>query len=170
MAGKKQEFKCIYCEQSFNDEAEFIFHTDKIECMCNLCGEIFKGRTQISQHLSEHFSDGLIKCLMCKVTTNDVRLMTHHVSLHRKRHFKCIKCEARFCIKFDLIDHIKKHKEYWECDDCIFTSKTLEDLEEHKKCHEIEKPDRFYDVDEFMPTGLQFRDRFTNETIFIHDD
>ena len=45
MAEKKQEFECIYCRETFVDEVEFIFHTDKIESMCNLCGELSKGRT-----------------------------------------------------------------------------------------------------------------------------
>ena len=161
MAEKKEKFKCIYCEQSFDDETQYDNHRDKIMCMCYFCGEIFKGIHQRSQHFSEHYSNGIFKCFMCTVTTNDERLMIHHISLHQKRLFKCKKCEARFCLKFDLADHIKKHKEHWECDDCKFTTKTLKDLEEHKKCHEC------YSEEEFTPIGLQLRDRFKNETIFI---
>ena len=170
MAEKKQEFECIYCKESFDDESKYYNHRDKISCMCDFCGEIFKDRTQFIQHLSEHINDGLFKCLMCNETNNDIALLLYHITLHRENPFKCKKCEAEFFMKISLVNHIKKHNYHWECDDCKFEAKTLKDLEEHKKSHEKEKQDRFYNVDEFMPTGLQFRDRFTNETIFIHDD
>ena len=124
MAEKKQEFKCIYCELTFEDEAEYFFHRDRILCMCNLCGEISKGITQISQHSSEHFSGGLFKCLMCTETTNNFVLMVHHITLHRKRRFKCKKCEAEFCLKSNLVDHIKIHFDHWKCENCEFTTKT----------------------------------------------
>ena len=167
MAEKKQEFKCIYCENSFDEEAEYYNHREKILCMCSFCGDIFKDGNKLSKHYSEHSSHGLYKCLMCKVFTNDLKLILIHINFHREKPFKCKKCEARFCLKSDLINHFKKHNEQWECNDCKFTTKTLKDLEEHKKCHEKEKPDRFYSEDEFTPNGLQLRDRFTNETIFI---
>ena len=170
MAEKKQEFKCIYCEKNFDDETKYYDHRDKILCMCFICGKIFKDSTQLYQHLSEHSSDGVYKCFMCTVTTNDIKLMVQHIISHQKKIFKCIKCKVGFYFKHRLEDHIKKHNYHWECEDCKFEAKTLKDLEEHKKSHEKEKQDRFYNVDEFMPTGLQFRDRFTNETIFIHDD
>ena len=170
MAEKEQEFKCIYCEQNFDDEAEYFNHRDKIMCMCGFCGDIFKDSTQLYKHFSEHSSDGIYKCLMCTVFTNDLVLLLYHITLHRKKPFKCKKCKAEFSKKVNLIDHIKNHNEHWECDNCKFAAKTLKDLEEHNKSHEKEKPERFCNVDEFMPIGLQLRDRFTNETIFIHDD
>ena len=167
MAEKEQKLKCIYCEQSFDEEAEYFFHRDRILCMCNLCGEISKGTTQIAQHFIKHLGDDLFKCLMCTETTNNFESMIQHITLHRKRRFKCKKCEAEFCSKFNLVDHIKKHFDHWKCENCKFTTKILKDLKEHKKSHEKEKPDRFYNVNEFMSTGLQLRDRFTDETIFI---
>ena len=170
MAAKKQEFKCIYCEQIFVDETQYYNHRDEILCMCLFCSEIFKSRTQIKQHFFEHYSDCVFKCFMCTVTSNDMALITRHITVHRIRPFKCKKCEAEFYLKLNLINHIQKHNYLLECDDYRFEEKTLKDLEEHKKCHEKEKPDRFYNVDEFMPSGLHIRDRYTNETIFIHDD
>ena len=104
---------------------------------------------------------------MCRVTTNDAISIKNHITLHQIKIFECKKCNAGFCLKTRLVDHVKKHNDLWECDNCKFEAKTLKDLDEHKKCHEKENPDRFYSAHEFIPSGLQLRDRFTNETIFI---
>ena len=162
MAAKKQKFKCIYCEEIFDDEAEYYEHRDDILCMCAICGKVFK---DFYRHLSEHYNDGLFKCFMCRVTTKDGISMTNHITLHQIKIFECKECNAGFCLKNRLIDHVKKH--LWECDKCNFEAKTLKDLDEHKKCHEKENSDRFYSAHEFIPNGLQLKDRFTNETIFI---
>ena len=165
MAEKKQEFECIYCKESFDDESKYFFHRDNIFCMCEYCGEIFKGSTQINEHLYEHYNDGIFMCFMCKVTTNDMKVMIDHISLHQKALFKCIKCKDKFLSKPSLLDHIYKHNYHWECHDCSFTTKTKKDFKEHKKQHEKSK--RFYSIDEFKPIGIQLRTRDKNETIFI---
>ena len=165
MAEKKYEFECAYCKKNFDNETQYHNHRDKILCMCDFCGVIFTNSNQINQHLSGHTSNGTFKCFMCPVTTNDVNLMQHHITLHQKKLFICIRCGANFSLKQSLIDHFKIHNEHWECDDCSFTTTTKKDFEEHNKEHE--NPKRFYSIDEFMPIGVQLRTRDKNETIFI---
>ena len=167
MAEKKQEFECNYCEKIFEDEAEYIFHKDKIRCMCDFCGEILKDYTQFEQPIYTHTTSGdIFKCWMCRVVTNDAVLMIHHIHMHQRKLFKCKTCTAKFCLKLYLADHIKEHNEHWKCDDCKFETKTLNEYEEHKRLHEKFKRKSSYIGVEYTRNGLQFREYTTTDTIF----
>jgi KRAB domain-containing zinc finger protein len=108
-----QPFQCDICPLSYKTENYLKKHKSKMHAVCPFkciyCGEGFEAKLSFDEHLEKHKTDtpGVLKCLQ-------------------------IGCEKTFKFPKELTLHTLQHLAVCDIPDCLFISKSEEDLYLHK--------------------------------------
>ena len=106
---------------------------------CTICGKRFKNGNEISVHYQRVHLKGNFKCPDCEFRADfaDV-LLSHMEENEHESHIACPYClkKGRDCVfsKLDIASHYKRCLQRTvNCPYCELTSKTTNDMTEHKK-------------------------------------
>ncbi|EFA06347.2 Zinc finger protein 184-like Protein [Tribolium castaneum] len=142
---------CFKCKKTFNGSVAYKWHLghyctpvfyDKWKYKCSLCPREFVSKRTLASHLQGHKRNN---CAYCdKVLTRRVHLIRHLLEVHsiklERDTYKCDHCEKRYIKKCSLYYHLKQHlPDKYICLECGKVSETVEENEEHKKQHDLQK-------------------------------
>ena len=110
-------FKCSYCGKGFYYRSFMLnhqrLHTGEFkECICDLCGAVYKSVQVLNRHVRNAHQDlRNHKCMHCdKAFHNKQRLERHINSQHTKaKIWPCPVCHSRYDRKDNLRTHIRKN-------------------------------------------------------------
>ncbi|XP_014216859.1 zinc finger protein 436 [Copidosoma floridanum] len=141
-------YKCNKCTSDEKKDAkEIITHLknehDARLYICDVCGEMFTKRTNLSKHFDEHCANesGDFQCEVCNRIFNNLRLFRIHKRIHypQIKSWSCDICGKRYSSKNLLDEHMNIHtgNRPYVCHVCNkdFTSKYTHRA--HVKTHEI---------------------------------
>lgn len=96
------------------------------KCTWNGCGDSFKSKDVLKDHLSRHENKRQFVCDWpeCNIGFNTHNDLYQHRAVHsEERPFKCQRCEKSYKLRSGLIDHHavthKKQVRKWKCPFCV---------------------------------------------------
>ncbi|GJQ84223.1 hypothetical protein Trydic_g2891 [Trypoxylus dichotomus] len=151
-------YTCLLCEgdETVCGEAKAIMQHVKVVhdarlYICDVCGEDFRKRNELSMHLDEHVAaeEGDFQCEVCNRIFSNLRLFRIHKRMHypQNKAWTCETCGKRYSSKNLLEEHINTHTGVrpYICQLCgkDFASKytfkahekTHENLTQHERTH-----------------------------------
>ncbi|KRT78262.1 zinc finger protein, partial [Oryctes borbonicus] len=143
-------YTCLLCEgdETVCGEAKAIMQHVKVAhdarlYICDVCGEDFRKRNELSMHLDEHVAteEGDFQCEVCNRIFSNLRLFRIHKRMHypQNKAWTCETCGKRYSSKNLLEEHINTHTGVrpYICQLCgkDFASKYT--FKAHEKTHEV---------------------------------
>nr|XP_022900651.1 zinc finger protein 37 homolog isoform X2 [Onthophagus taurus] len=143
-------YTCLLCEgeETVCGEAKAIMQHMKLIhdarlYICDVCGEDFRKRNELSVHLDEHVAteEGDFQCEVCNRIFSNLRLFRIHKRMHypQNKAWTCETCGKRYSSKNLLDEHINTHTGIrpYICQLCgkDFASKYT--FKAHVKTHEV---------------------------------
>ncbi|XP_076644623.1 uncharacterized protein LOC143354426 [Halictus rubicundus] len=144
-------YTCLLCtneeDKAVGDAKSIIAHMKSVHetrlYICDICGDDFKKRTELSLHLDDHVAkeDGDFQCEICNRIFSNLRLFRIHKRIHypQVKSWPCETCGKRYSSKNLLEEHINTHTGVrpYVCENCgkDFASKYT--YKAHVKTHEI---------------------------------
>uniref|UniRef100_A0A1A9WHQ6 Protein krueppel n=1 Tax=Glossina brevipalpis TaxID=37001 RepID=A0A1A9WHQ6_9MUSC len=104
--------KCDNCDISLSTLEDLLKHkkTKHLAYICTICGNTFKGHSQLSAHKRLH-KERLFKCKNCdKSYPRQTDLNIHMRSHTGDRPYVCHICDKRFPMKVRLTYHLQRHQ------------------------------------------------------------
>ncbi|XP_015175419.1 PREDICTED: zinc finger protein 2 homolog [Polistes dominula] len=114
-------YVCLICfgqqEKVIADSKTIIKHMKEIHetrlYICDVCGDDFRKRNQLSLHLDEHVAteEGDFQCEVCNRIFNNLRLFRIHKRIHypQVKSWPCDTCGKRYSSRNLLEEHINTH-------------------------------------------------------------
>ncbi|KAK5640574.1 hypothetical protein RI129_011385 [Pyrocoelia pectoralis] len=143
-------YTCLLCEgdETVCGEAKaIILHTRQAHevrlYICDVCGEDFRKRNELSMHLDEHVAteEGDFQCEVCNRIFSNLRLFRIHKRMHypQNKAWKCETCGKKYSSRNLLDEHMNVHTGVrpYICATCgkDFASKYT--FKAHEKTHEV---------------------------------
>ncbi|KAK4873220.1 hypothetical protein RN001_015249 [Aquatica leii] len=143
-------YTCLLCEgeETVCGEAKaIILHVrqthDTRLYICDVCGQDFRKRNELSMHLDEHVAteEGDFQCEICNRIFSNLRLFRIHKRMHypQNKAWKCDTCGKKYSSRNLLDEHINVHTGLrpYICATCgkDFASKYT--FKAHEKTHEV---------------------------------
>lgn len=143
-------FLCDTCGKNFKTKRKLKVHkcvsnlnealpTDNT---CILCGKVYTLRSSLKRHMIRHKGERRFQCHICQKSFFGSVYLRNHMVIHEKTTlFECQMCCARYFHKRNMISHLKdKHSTPWtyKCPFCDQIFPTIDDVNTHRKSHEIE--------------------------------
>ncbi|KAK9694797.1 Zinc finger, C2H2 type [Popillia japonica] len=143
-------YTCLLCEgdETVCGEAKAIMQHVKVAhdarlYICDVCGDDFRKRNELSMHLDEHVAteEGDFQCEVCNRIFSNLRLFRIHKRMHypQNKAWTCETCGKRYSSKNLLEEHINTHTGVrpYICQLCgkDFASKYT--FKAHEKTHEV---------------------------------
>ena len=156
----KEKFQCDKCEKSFGFASALKkhiegVHRDDKQCICDICGKVFKNDVKMKSHRWRHTESniGTFPCPVCKkVFTMRESMQSHnrrkHVGVEAK--FQCRFCPKKYhdsTLKTEHEDSVHLNVKKYKCDLCGFASARRQGVVKHKLSqhsgitHECDQPD-----------------------------
>lgn len=105
---------------------------------CETCGNSFKQRGHLRDHIRLHTGERPFKCNFCERTfTQRSGLRSHVLGTHFPKAFKCLMCDKTFGHLSSLEDHTRAHtgERPYSCDLCDGSFETSSKLLYHRTIH-----------------------------------
>lgn len=141
MAGyESARFECPICDASYTRieklDVHMLTHDDK-PFFCDRCDMAFKSRGEMRNHGVCSGEVVKVKCDICPLTFNSVRLRDLHSELaHDTRVFSCPDCGREFDTRHRLVSHKRTvHEKMFECPICHKTLSRQDKLDYHMRQH-----------------------------------
>ncbi|XP_078035837.1 uncharacterized protein LOC144469440 [Augochlora pura] len=144
-------YTCLLCnneeDKVVGDAKSIIAHMKSVHetrlYICDICGDDFRKRTELSLHLDDHVAkeDGDFQCEICNRIFSNLRLFRIHKRIHypQVKSWPCETCGKRYSSKNLLEEHINTHTGVrpYVCESCgkDFASKYT--YKAHVKTHEV---------------------------------
>ncbi|CAH2002933.1 unnamed protein product [Acanthoscelides obtectus] len=143
-------YTCLMCDPDqtvVRDTKAITAHTKQTHdvriYICDVCGAVFRKRTQMSAHLDEHVAadEGDFQCEVCNRIFSNLRLFRIHRRMHfpQNKAWECTTCGKKYSSKNLLDEHINTHLGLrpYVCTTCgkDFASKYT--FKAHEKTHEV---------------------------------
>ncbi|KAF5277010.1 hypothetical protein FQR65_LT16089 [Abscondita terminalis] len=143
-------YTCLLCEgeETVCGEAKaIILHVRQVHdnrlYICDVCGQDFRKRNELSMHLDEHVAteEGDFQCEICNRIFSNLRLFRIHKRMHypQNKAWKCDMCGKKYSSRNLLDEHINVHTGLrpYICATCgkDFASKYT--FKAHEKTHEV---------------------------------
>ncbi|XP_014223163.1 zinc finger protein 431-like [Trichogramma pretiosum] len=142
-------YKCLLCseENRESQDAKSImnhikeFHDARVY-ICDLCGEFFKKRTELSQHYDDHVEreEGDFQCEVCNRIFSNLRLFRIHKRVHyqQAKTWSCEQCGKKYNSKNLLEEHTNTHtgNRPYVCEVCGKDFASKYSHRAHAKTHE----------------------------------
>ncbi|XP_017770219.1 PREDICTED: zinc finger protein 37-like isoform X2 [Nicrophorus vespilloides] len=143
-------YTCLLCEgdETVCGESKAITQHIKVAhdariYICDVCGDDFKKRTDLSLHLDEHVAteEGDFQCEVCNRIFSNLRLFRIHKRMHypQNKAWACDRCGKKYSSKNLLEEHMNTHTGLrpYICQLCgkDFASKYT--FKAHEKTHEV---------------------------------
>ena len=104
--------------------------------ICHICGKKFRSKYYLSDHIKIHQEGMKFVCPFCSYRGNYKRGLKSHLSTHHENKIVCLDCYEIFSNAEALSEHQSSiHMQGTgdhQCDQCIFTCKSINTLEKHK--------------------------------------
>ncbi|XP_072947214.1 uncharacterized protein [Epargyreus clarus] len=142
---KENEFKCIYCDEEFHQQALLNQHEKKHlvggKFLCTVCNTSYDCRTQLSLHIKSHLKIKDFVCQHCGKDFLRLNSLKRHVLIcHAGHRIQCPICKK--CLKGHLTEHMRVHEKQRPhiCPECgqSFTQSTQ--LNVHRRSHTGARP------------------------------
>ncbi|RXG60961.1 Zinc finger protein [Armadillidium vulgare] len=142
------KIECPVCKEFFSTKLDLKHHlankhTDYKPFQCEHCGQRFKIKVHLKQHLVVHSDAKPFKCEHCDYSTKLPETLKRHLVTHSKeRPFHCPHCSYKAKLKEKLKRHLITHstERPFHCSFCSYSSKTKELLKKHSIVHTRERP------------------------------
>nr|CAH7724786.1 unnamed protein product [Callosobruchus chinensis] len=143
-------YTCLLCETvqtTVGDAKTITSHTKQVHDLriyiCDVCGAVFRKRSQMSAHLDDHVAseEGDFQCEVCNRIFSNLRLFRIHRRMHypQNKSWECSTCNKKYSSKNLLEEHINTHLGLrpYVCSTCgkDFASKYT--FKAHEKTHEV---------------------------------
>ncbi|XP_043936799.1 histone H4 transcription factor [Protopterus annectens] len=154
-------FICLWeqCETVFENPEWFYRHVDMhgqcseqkepgadslVACKWRECGNFFKGKFKLREHLRSHTQEKVVACPTCGgVFASNTKFFDHirrQTAIDFQR-FQCSHCSKRFASERLLRDHMRNHVNHYKCPLCDMTCPSPSSLRNHIKFrHSDERP------------------------------
>lgn len=144
-SSRAKNYACQVCGQlnwsKFNLSMHLQSHLSKMRCPIAGCTDVSNRLRKMYDHMkTEHILNYLKMCRLCGQECYSSLKFSQHNKAHNNTKtegvVKCLHkdCKETFTVPSDLRTHMKQHGYVLDCDvlDCVFTSKSLSDLQLHK--------------------------------------
>lgn len=144
-------YTCMLCtnedDRTVGDAKSIIAHVRSVHdtrlYICDICGDDFKKRNELSLHLDDHVAkeEGDFQCEICNRIFSNLRLFRIHKRIHypQVKSWPCDTCGKRYSSRNLLEEHINTHTGVrpYVCENCgkDFASKYT--YKAHVKTHEV---------------------------------
>ncbi|OAD54534.1 hypothetical protein WN48_06643 [Eufriesea mexicana] len=144
-------YTCLLCpndeDKAVGDAKSIIAHVRSVHetrlYICDICGDDFKKRNELSVHLDDHVAkeEGDFQCEICNRIFSNLRLFRIHKRIHypQVKSWPCETCGKRYSSRNLLEEHINTHTGVrpYVCENCgkDFASKYT--YKAHVKTHEV---------------------------------
>lgn len=101
-------------EADLYNSSSNLLHLKKVACLNDQCQKLFRSNIEMQNHFARnHQRRKPFKCSKCtnRYSTQS-SLNLHTKRTHAKRKYSCKYCDSDFAIHGDLVQHIKRHKEF----------------------------------------------------------
>ena len=119
-----QQLYCKICHTGYENFETFDKHNLKvhqIQPSCDICGKVFKQRSELWNHKQEHKQEKSLSCDICQIDFNSYTSFdTHNLKIHQLNP-SCEICGKVFSHRSDIRRHRRKHtgvKKTLKCQDC----------------------------------------------------
>lgn len=144
-------YTCLLCtdeeEKTVADAKTIIAHMKSIHdtrlYICDICGDDFKKRNELSLHLDEHVAkeEGDFQCEICNRIFSNLRLFRIHKRIHypQVKSWPCETCGKRYSSRNLLEEHINTHTGVrpYVCETCSKDFASKYTYKAHIKTHQI---------------------------------
>nr|XP_050856936.1 zinc finger protein 724-like [Vespula vulgaris]XP_050856943.1 zinc finger protein 724-like [Vespula vulgaris]XP_050856953.1 zinc finger protein 724-like [Vespula vulgaris] len=144
-------YTCLLCtdeeEKEAVDAKTIITHMKNVHdtrlYICDICGDDFKKRNELSLHLDEHVAkeEGDFQCEICNRIFSNLRLFRIHKRIHypQVKSWPCETCGKRYSSRNLLEEHINTHTgtRPYVCETCGKNFASKYTYKAHVKTHEI---------------------------------
>ncbi|XP_044730152.1 zinc finger protein 287-like [Chrysoperla carnea] len=147
------EYTCLVCdgnEKVIGDAKSIMAHVkndhDLRVYICDVCGDDFRKRNELSHHLDEHVAteEGDFQCEVCNRIFSNLRLFRIHKRMHypQSKLWTCETCGKRYSSKNLLDEHINTHTGLrpYVCGVCNKDFASKYTYRAHNKTHEVVRP------------------------------
>lgn len=135
----RKNFECYVCKrkiQSLNRLQTHMKTHDKVKpYKCNVCGQKFRLRPDLYEHLCQGEK---INCEYCPMEFTSTKQATNHLTLHKDQllFYNCPQCTEVFNMKLLYSLHSNQHEQFqFCCTDCGKKFATEKFLKNHMKRH-----------------------------------
>lgn len=144
-------YTCLLCsdeeERITGDAKTVIAHVKSIHdarlYICDVCGQYFRKRNELSSHLDDHVAkeEGDFQCETCNRIFSNLRLFRIHKRIHypQVKSWPCDTCGKRYSSKNLLEEHINTHTGVrpYVCEICAKDFASKYTFKAHVKTHEV---------------------------------
>ena len=104
---------------------------------CQLCGKVFKRKSNLLTHEKNHAENKVFRCDLCGQAFPELQELAFHRTLCEESFYKCPICDKQCGTKFKLKCHIETHidDKPHVCDMCGTRFKHARSLTTHKRMH-----------------------------------
>ncbi|XP_077501527.1 uncharacterized protein LOC144112604 [Amblyomma americanum] len=116
--------------------------TGKQIYQCTHCGNIFKKRSYLVEHIRTHTGDRPYHCSDCDSTFAYKNSLVRHLRTHTSdRPYRCDHCDRKFSVKSSLDNHLRTHTgdRPYRCDHCDSAYVQKSHLVDHVRIHTAPK-------------------------------
>ncbi|OXA45027.1 Zinc finger protein 26 [Folsomia candida] len=145
---ERPRFPCTFpgCEKSYLNKGHISRHVNyehaqnPVRFPCTLCGNEFKARFELEQHISTHTTEKPYNCATCGMSFAQMRKMKSHEKMHLEksaRESNCHLCPRTFLWRRGLQRHIRVAHENQRNYPCAFCDKRFSISSELKRHVEV---------------------------------
>ncbi|XP_028404576.1 zinc finger protein 107-like [Dendronephthya gigantea] len=104
---------------------------------CQLCGKVFKRKSNLLAHEKNHAENKVFRCDLCGQAFPELQELAFHRTLCEESFYKCQICDKECGTKFKLKCHVETHNDDKPhvCDMCGTRFKHARSLTTHKRMH-----------------------------------
>ncbi|XP_012234087.1 zinc finger protein ZFP2-like isoform X2 [Linepithema humile] len=147
---EESSYTCLLCtdEDKFAGDAKAIMaHMKEVHetrlYICDICGQDFRKRTELSMHLDDHVAkeEGDFQCEICNRIFSNLRLFRIHKRIHypQVKSWSCSTCGKKYSSKNLLDEHMNTHTGVrpYVCEVCNKDFASKYTYKAHVKTHEL---------------------------------
>ncbi|XP_076050941.1 uncharacterized protein LOC143031241 [Oratosquilla oratoria] len=110
----EKPYKCAVCETSFSQKATLKYHTrthtGERPYRCATCDAAFSNSSHLKCHMRAHSSEHTYDSSLCSAAFPDKASLKCPVRINTETPYQCSHCNAVFCQRQKLINHLRIHE------------------------------------------------------------